>query len=655
MKEVKLVSMQIENFKGIKFLEAEFGTETKVSGANGTGKTSLYEAYMWCLFEKRADGSTIDVQPVDEHGNVIHHIETAVEVALRVNGDDLVVKRVLYEDWVKPRGMQEEVLKGRKNKLFWNGSPVQAGEFCTRLDEICKREDWYMLSTIKAFMGMKMEDRRAKLQSIAKIQTDEEIAADYPHVLEALKKGKPVSDLLKQVKADIAKIKTELADIPVRLSQLDTLRVDYDFEELDKEAEKLKAKIAAANDTLSATVSEADIDRAASLKAELESINNDLADIEREVDQARQKRLSEYDEKISKCNAAIAGYRASIQEIDDRIERNQKLLEQKKQQFEQKKTEWMAENAKQYVDTVADVCPTCKRPLPADEVFAARETAIQEFNKRHNELLDSLLADAERINKDIKELEASIQKDKDERGKLDQKRRSEESILTSADTAKKNVPSRELTLSAKVEYQNLLTRKGDINVKIRTASAPTASDTAKEEKKKSIINQRTQDQAALEEIHKKLGQRDTNANIDKKKGEIEDSKKEMSQRLAELENIEFEIGEFKKRKITIVEDAVSSFFKIVRWKMYAPNISNDGEKELCDAIVDSKPYGEQNLAMQMNGGVDIINGISEALGVRLPLFIDQKESVTSLIETNTQLITLEVSPGSELSIQIIKK
>ena len=56
----------------------------------------------------------------------------------------------------------------------------------------------------------------------------------------------------------------------------------------------------------------------------------------------------------------------------------------------------------------------------------------------------------------------------------------------------------------------------------------------------------------------------------------------------------------------------------------------------------------------MNAGIDIINGISSALGVRLPLFIDQKESVTDLIETETQLITLEVTAGSKLNISIIK-
>lgn len=645
--------MKVENFKGIKHLETKFGTITQVSGANGTGKTSLYEAYLWCLFTKRADGSTIDVQPLDEQGQVIHHLETSVEMTLSVDSEELVVKRVLYEDWGKPRGSQEEVLRGRKQELYFNGVPCSVND-TSRLDAVCKREDWYMLSTIKAFMSMKMEDRRAKLQSIAKIMTDEEIAADYPHVLDELRKGKPVCDYLKQVKAEIAKLKSNLDEIPIRIDQLEKQRVDYDFEALEKEAESLKEKIASANSTLSATVSTADIDRAAKFKEELDAVNKDLLDIEREIDQARAKRIAEFDEKISKCNAAITGYRTSIAEIDTRIERNEKLLASKKQEFERKQSEWMKENAIQYVDSVEDICPTCKRPLPVEEVAAAREQAIQAFNKRHNELLDSLYSDALRISGDIKELEASISKDREDRGHYDQKKRSEESIATSADTAKKNVPDRQLALDAKTEYQKLLMQKQDIEKRIRTASAPTASEQEKEAKKQAIIQQRNTDEDALRQVHMKLGQKDTNANIDKQKASLEDEKKRISQTIAELENIEFEIWEFKKRKIMIVEDAVSSFFKIVRWRMYAPNISNDGEKELCEAIVDGRPYFEQNLAMQMNGGIDIINGISTALGVRLPLFIDQKESVTNLLETESQLITLEVKPGSQLTISIIK-
>lgn len=653
MKEVVLVAMKMANFKGVSNLEVSFGTITNVSGANGTGKTTLYDAYMWCLFGKGADGSSIDVQPLDASGHVIHRVETSVEIILSVDGEEVVLKRCLNENWVKPRGQQEEVLKGRTTEFWWNGSPIPLSD-SSKIDAICKSEDWLMLSTITAFMRMKTEDRRAKLQSIAKIQTDEEIAAGYPHVLTALHSGKTVGEYQRQVKAELERVKDKAKEIPTRLDQLDKTKVDYDFDALEKEEVELKEKIDDLNASLAATVTQSDVDRAAKFRSELASVGQQLLEIENEIDRARQKRIGEFEEKISKSNAAIAGYSKSIAEIDERIGRNKKLLDEKKAEFNQKQAEWMKENQTQYVDTVEAVCPTCNRPLPEEEVAEARERAIQAFNARHNKLLDDLYADAERINGDIKMLEQSIQQDRQERNRIDMLLKNEREILKAAETGKKNVPERSLALSAKEEYQKLLTKKGEIERDIRLALAPTATDTEREEKRKNLVAQRDEYQARQKDVHLKLGQRETNKNIDKQKSALEEEKKALSQKTAELEMVQDEIWDFKKRKITIVEEAVSSFFKIVRWRMFEQNLTNDGEKELCEAIIDGKPYGTQNLAMQMNAGIDIINGISSALGVRLPLFIDQKESVTDLIETETQLITLEVTAGSKLTIQIIK-
>lgn len=653
MKEVVLVAMKVANFKGITNLEASFGSITKVSGANGTGKTSLYDAYMWCLFGKGADGSQIDVQPLDAFGHVIHRVETSVEIILSVDGEEVIFKRCLNENWVKPRGQQEEVLKGRTTEFWWNGSPIQMSD-SSKIDAICKSEDWLMLSTITAFMRMKTEDRRAKLQSIAKIQTDEEIAAGYPHVLTALHSGKTVGEYQRQVKAELERVKEKAKEIPTRLDQLDKTKVDYDFDALEKEEVELKEKIDDLNASLAATVTQSDVDRAAKFRSELASVGQQLLEIENEIDRARQKRIGEFEEKISKSNAAIAGYSKSIAEIDERIGRNEKLLDEKKAEFNQKQAEWMKENQTQYVDTVEAVCPTCNRPLPEEEVVDARERAIQAFNARHNKLLDDLYADAERINGDIKMLEQSIQQDRQERNRIDLLRKNEKEILEAAETGKKNVPERSLALAAKEEYQKLLTKKGEIERDIRLALAPTATDTEREEKRKNLVVQRDEYQARQKDVHLKLGQRETNKNIDKQKEALEEEKKALSKKTAELEMVQDEIWDFKKRKITIVEESVSSFFKIVRWRMFEQNLTNDGEKELCEAIIDGKPYGTQNLAMQMNAGIDIINGISSALGVRLPLFIDQKESVTDLIETETQLITLEVTAGSKLNISIIK-
>lgn len=653
MKEVVLVAMKMANFKGVSNLEVSFGTITNVSGANGTGKTTLYDAYMWCLFGKGADGSSIDVQPLDASGKVIHRIETSVEVTLSVDGEEVIFKRCLNENWVKPRGQQEEVLKGRTTEFWWNGSPIPMSD-SSKIDAICKSEDWLMLSTITAFMGMKTEDRRAKLQSIAKIQTDEEIAAGYPHVLTALHSGKTVGEYQRQVKSELERVKDKAKEIPTRLDQLDKTKVDYDFDALEKEEVELKEKIDDLNASLAATVTQSDVDRAAKFRSELASVGQQLLEIENEIDRARQKRIGEFEEKISKSNAAIAGYSKSIAEIDERIGRNEKLLDEKKAEFNQKQAEWMKENQTQYVDTVEAVCPTCNRPLPEEEVAEARERAIQAFNARHNKLLDDLYADAERINGDIKMLEQSIQQDRQERNRIDMLLKNEKEILKAAETGKKNVPERSLALAAKEEYQKLLTKKGEIERDIRLALAPTATDTEREEKRKNLVAQRDEYQARQKDVHLKLGQRETNKNIDKQKASLEEEKKALSQKTSELEMVQDEIWDFKKRKITIVEEAVSSFFKIVRWRMFEQNLTNDGEKELCEAIIDGKPYGTQNLAMQMNAGIDIINGISSALGVRLPLFIDQKESVTDLIETETQLITLEVTAGSKLNISIIK-
>jgi hypothetical protein len=142
----------------------------------------------------------------------------------------------------------------------------------------------------------------------------------------------------------------------------------------------------------------------------------------------------------------------------------------------------------------------------------------------------------------------------------------------------------------------------------------------------------------------------TNGRIDQEKERLEELARNLSQTIAECDMIEYELSSFKKAKISIVEDRVSSLFEIVRWKMYEPNLTNDGEKEICQAVIDGIPYEQTNTAMKINAGVDIVNGISKALGINCPLFVDNAESVTNIRSTQSQLITLTVVEGQELTI-----
>ena len=78
MKEVKLVKMNLKNFKGIRdfTLEPNISSNTYVYGDNGVGKTTLRNAYLWCLTgrdsENRVDH---EIRPLDKEGNVVHNLD----------------------------------------------------------------------------------------------------------------------------------------------------------------------------------------------------------------------------------------------------------------------------------------------------------------------------------------------------------------------------------------------------------------------------------------------------------------------------------------------------------------------------------------------------------------------------------------------------
>ncbi|MBS2904767.1 AAA family ATPase, partial [Klebsiella pneumoniae] len=51
--QMYIKKLGLENFKKVKGLDIEFGNElTTIAGENGTGKSSIMDAFMWVLFGK---------------------------------------------------------------------------------------------------------------------------------------------------------------------------------------------------------------------------------------------------------------------------------------------------------------------------------------------------------------------------------------------------------------------------------------------------------------------------------------------------------------------------------------------------------------------------------------------------------------------------
>ena len=89
MKEIRIVSLELSNFKCHKHLRLDFnGNNMVIRGDNATGKTSVYDSLLWLLFDKDSSGNgskNFEIKPLGADGEVLDHDAlTSVEAVLRV-------------------------------------------------------------------------------------------------------------------------------------------------------------------------------------------------------------------------------------------------------------------------------------------------------------------------------------------------------------------------------------------------------------------------------------------------------------------------------------------------------------------------------------------------------------------------------------------
>ena len=95
-------------------------------------------------------------------------------------------------------------------------------------------------------------------------------------------------------------------------------------------------------------------------------------------------------------------------------------------------------------------------------------------------------------------------------------------------------------------------------------------------------------------------------------------------------------------KAESIEDNVNGLFSAVTFRLFREQ-ANSGLEERCDVVVNGVPLASLNNGARINAGVDVIRRLAEHYGVRVPLFVDNAESVTRLADAGTQVVRLVVS------------
>ena len=119
-----------------------------------------------------------------------------------------------------------------------------------------------------------------------------------------------------------------------------------------------------------------------------------------------------------------------------------------------------------------------------------------------------------------------------------------------------------------------------------------------------------------------------------------------TERLEAIEAMLYKVDEFTRYKTRFVEESINSLFRITQFRLFREQ-ANGGLEERCDVVCDGVPYLGLNTGAKINAGIDIINTLSLHFGVRVPLFVDNAESVTNLEYAATQTIRLLVSAADK--------
>ncbi len=635
MRDIKIMRLTLENFKCHKHLTLDFmGKNQSIYGDNATGKTSVYDALTWLLFGKDSMGNgekNIEIKPLDAAGNVRDHMAaTTVAADLMVDGEMLSLRRTYREVWSTKRGQAEATYDGNTSEYAVDGVPMQKKGFTEKVAELVDEDTFRMLTSVSRFSdGISWQDRRKVLFDVAGVMDDAQIlASDSKFAPLAESIGRlTIGDYKKKLLAEKKSFTGVRNDIPARISECEKTVKEIstiDFQQHRDELNSLK-------------VWEQDI-----RKQILEIDNNSAVDAKRNEAQAAQLAIRELDSKnqvfhnsqptndgeIHRLTAELSSLQLSLSDKERTISFVETTtIGRAKKQIQQLREQWAHVNAEVFAGD--RVCPTCGQDLPQEKVDAA----IAYFEKQKQAHLKQIQEDAGARKVELEQAEIRLQEVREESEKLKAEAAACEKKLEEAKQGRtpiKDMPGyAEQRKVLKQQYEKLNMELAELTLDANG--------------KKSELNCNLTDiSVKVREIEKVLSREGM---LDYSQSRIQELHEEAKNAGAALESIEqmlFLIDEFSRYKTQVIEDSINGMFRIARFRLYREQ-ANGGVEDRCDVVYDGIPYSGLNNGMKINVGIDIINTLSRAYGVSVPLFIDNAESVTNLEQADSQVIRLVVS------------
>lgn len=616
---LEIKAMRLHNFKGCKDRKVEFDGNTKVLGANSTGKSSLFCAWMWLMAGTN--------EHLVSNPNIIPYGETecisSVEADITIDGKYCTIsKSQKYKEKLDDSG---KTVSSTINSFTVNGIDKSATAFAAEMKERgIDLDNFLMLSHVFAFTAdtskKGREEMRKVLFEMVEDASDLEISKEIgvPDVTAELEKGYKIDEIEQMAKQSLKKITDNYGKsgelIDAKIDGLLEGKAEINATELALKEAAAKAQIAQIEEnikTLGIPNSNTEV-RIAELEAKIKAL----------LLKAREDYYIKRDEHLKDHIALVEKFRG-LESTINLAHKHQKeaeaMIEQDNKIVADLRVKYDTEFATQFEHD--SKCPVCGQNLP-DELL---QNAEQEFNNHKAKALNDIMERGNAIGKEIerqseivKDAKETIEKFTPEYEKL----KAEIDVSSKWDMSEPQVSDIPEATAIKAEISDLKAKMDNSYV----------------DELNGLNEALGRSKAELTEIQGTYKVIENNKTIETKVMELRQQKKEVEIQRAMHEKMVYEVETFKKYKNNKLSDSINSHFKVAQFRLFKV-LKNGSIEDDCAILVNGKELNSQlNQSTQILALTDVIAGLQAFKNQELPVFLDDHALFTS---ENDKAITLK--------------
>ena len=680
MKTVKIKSLTLNNyrcFSGEREFHADFGEKTRVSGKNGSGKSTVMNAVMEVLTGKNADGTQADnVRPIVD-GQEVEGVDVERTVVLDIDGKETEIKKITKQKRERVDGVMQYVPGSNANSYLIDGISFTQKKFDEFIAEnICPPETLLACCNPNAFLSLKSTtDMRAFLEKMAGFDLNEYIkslGAEFAEV-EEITKGHPIEQVQKTLNKQLTDQKkaTTKAETEWKyekgkavdsgnddITHLAEQKVSYEnqISILDEQEKSLNDVMAAydqkSKDILDLKFEQSEIVRKSNegLVQKKKALDNEIFSLEQDKKSAENDlRMAEMD--LRHANMGIERHTADVKKAQE---------------------DWKKCNEKEFADNQLKaiqeeefdkdslICPTCGQKFPPEREIAIRT----DFEKKKAERIR--IAEAEKVafeeykdkelariaesgNKaatDLKEAKKAQEESERKIAELKQKITSIAMEIQKKQAELSKLPE-SVDLSDNSEYQKISTKIEQAEAALREMNNGSGQRGEITDKRNGFIRECAKIDAEINNIQRKKQAHDEAVE------QLYQAFRESSQKEADIQKRKDILKNFSIKKNERIASMINSVFSEFQFEFL--EFTQDGNPvETCRMVSNGIEYRDMNHSKKILVQADLLRGFQELSGLNLFVFIDDTESVNdeNLPDMDRQMILLKVT-ADDLAVEKI--